>query len=180
MEFLNISSNPITLAGIYTIPAAGTLEIPYSAIENDRTVIGFIDAHQLLVVDAEESFTFASIPRFTQGQLLASLALTAGETNYTPLVTGSTDPITLWVAPFQNVRLYLNVTSGDATVTIQDSPDGGTTFYPVPDAPTVQASYTDANSGKTSVLLPSGLCLIQPLLSSVGGATLTISYTRQT
>lgn len=178
MILQNISPNPITVAGSYTIPAGGTLTVPYSALEDDRTVIGYIDAQELRIVDAEESFTFRSIPRFTQGLLFPSQTLEANET-YTPTLSDGVTPVVLWVAPFQNVRVYLNVTSGDMTVTVQDSPDGGTTFFPIPDAPVIQAQASDANGGKVSAILPGGLCLLKFILTSQNGGTASVSYARQ-
>ena len=175
----NISANTITLAGIYAIPAGGTQIIPYSDLEDDRSFLGYLDAQQLRILDAEESFTLRSVPRFTQGQLFPAQSVVAG-TPLIPLVTGTQTPIVLWVAPFQNVRLYLNVSSGDVTATIQDSPDGGVTFFPVPDAPTLTATYSGTGTGLTSALLPNGLCAIQVTLTSQNGGIASMSYSRQT
>ncbi len=173
----NISASPVTLAGMYTLAAGQQLTIPYSALEYDRTFIQNVDAQNLRILDAEESFTIASIPRFSQGQLFPAQTLTAGE-SYTPTTSNGTAPILLWLAPFQNSRLYLYVSSGDLELTIEDSPDGGVTFFPVPDAPAMQVSAS-TTAGMTSAYLPKGLCLMKVSLSSVNGGTGYVSYSRQ-
>lgn len=181
MQLQNISASVITLAGSYTLQSNTTMDIPYNALEDDRNFLSYVDAQQLRVITAEESFTLASLPRFTQGQVVTPQTLTVGET-YTPVVNNGSatpPPVTLWLAPFQYSRLYLNVTSGDMTVTIQDSPDGGTTFFPVPEAGSISASATDANGGKASMLLPQGLCLVQFIFHSTGGGTASLSFSRQ-
>jgi len=176
----NISPNPITLAGVNVIPAnGGSLDIPYYALEDERKLLGYLDAQQLRILEAEESFTLRSVPRFTQGQLFSSQAVGAGGT-LIPTISGTATPLVLWLAPFQNVRLYLQVTEGDATLTVQDSPDGGVTFYPVPDAPAMQAQATENGPGLTSARLPQGLVAIQCTITSQQGGVCSLSYSRQT
>ena len=179
MLIANISAVPLTLASIYTIPAGGQATIPYTALENDRSFVGYVDANQLLILDAEESFTLGSLPRFTQGMWFPPQALTAGQTGITPTIGTTSNPVTLWVAPFQVVRVYINVTAGDLTATFQDSPDGGTTYYPSSDLPTLTATYSGTGTGLESVLLPAGLCLLKPILSSANGGTGNLYYARQ-
>ena len=183
MLIQNISSSPVTLAGIYVIAAGQSLTIPYAALEDSRTFLQQVDAQNLRVLQAEESFTLASMPRFTQGQLFPAQTLAAGEA-YTPTLNNGTTPILLWLAPFQNSRLYLYVSSGDIELSFLDSPDGGATFFSAPDAPSMQATATTSGgvttAGTVSALLPRGLCLLQVTLHSTNGGTGYVSYSRQT
>ena len=179
----NISATVVTLAGQFTISPGGTLTIPYSSLEFDRNFIGYVDAQQLRILDAEESFTLNSLPRFSQNQLFPAQTLTAGQV-YTPMTNNGSTPVLLWLAPFQNSRLYLYVSTGELTMSITDSPDGGATFFPVPDFTAISAASTTAGGvttpGQTSVYLPRGLCLIAVTLTGgSAGGTGYVAYSRQ-
>lgn len=182
MLLQNISSQPIVLAGSNTIAAGATAIIEYWVIEDDRNFVGYVDTQQMLVLDAEESFTPRSLPRFTQGTAFGPISVAADTTLAAPLIPqgpSGTRPYCLWLAPFQYARLYLQVTAGSVTLTIQDSPDGAANFFSLPDAPVLSATYGDVNNGKVSAVLPQGLCLVQFLLTSVTGGTCTVKYSRQ-
>lgn len=178
MQILNISPSPITLAGSYTIAANAQVDVPFASLLDDMSFVSYVDSNQLRIISAEESITTRMLPRFTQGTWVPSQAVGAGVT-LVPKVGTTSNPVLLWVAPFQFVRIYLNVSQGDMTVTLTDSPDGGTTFYPIENVPTLSATYTTAGTGLASILLPAGLCLLQPSLSSTNGGTATVFYARQ-
>lgn len=183
MRIENISATVVTLAGQFTIAPGGQLTVPYSSLEFDRNFIGYVDAQQLRILDAEESFTLNSLPRFSQNQLFPSQTLTAGQV-YTPMTNNGSTPVLLWLAPFQNSRLYLYVSDGTLSASITDSPDGGATFFPVPDALVLSASATTSGGvttpGQTSVYLPKGLCLIAVTLTAgTSGGTGYVAYSRQ-
>lgn len=178
MLIQNISANVVTLAGQYTIAAGGDLNIPFQSLKNDTSFLSYLDNQSLIITQAEESFTLDDIPRFTQGTVFSNVTVLAN-TPYIPMTNNGTTPITLWLAPFQNSRLYLQVTAGDVEVTLIDSPDGGVTYYPIPDAPILSANI-NTNGGLTSIYLPKGLVLVKFTLNSQNGGTATLKYSRQT
>lgn len=176
MILLNVSAAPVTLAGEYVVQPGQTITLAYSVLETDRNFLSYIDAQQLRIISAEEGFTLFSVPRFTQGTWIPSTQVLAGKTQ-TPMTNNGTTQLTLWVAPFQIVRLYLNVLQGDMSVALFDSPDGGTTLYPVLD-PAIQGQTTSMG-GLSTYLLPQGLCLLTCTLSSMQGGIALVQYSRQ-
>ena len=107
--------------------------------------------------------TSAPVLPYGQGPLVFTYHASNLET------ASNASPTSFTVLPFSSVRVYLNVTqvSGTLTVSWQESPDGGTTWYPA----TQLWSVTASGLQTPQVINPGDTVRFPWTISSGGSAT---------
>ena len=166
MQLKNGSTATITIAGLISIPAGSTVDVPWTYVRGDPVALANLISGALTPITPPGIDWAEPATKAYWGTWLAADTIAANTTYDIP--------DTLFVGAFaRGGRLHLITTSGSADFSLTASADGGTTWLPMPDfTPVAMAAPGSA------VALPQGCVLLQgSITAGSSGWTGQIQFT---